>query len=94
MINKVTKGEKEKLEPLAWDQPKVVESPVILIILADKSGWQEGHPIFEKNWEEMLKSGSCSWSNGDGSLMLQSLSITGARMRILLSQQRILVFLP
>jgi len=49
MITKITKGEKEKLKSLAWDQPKVVEAPVILIILADKSGWQEGHPIFEKN---------------------------------------------
>jgi len=50
--------EKEKLKSLAWDQPKVVEAPVILIVLADKSGWQEGHAIFEKNWDEMLKSGS------------------------------------
>lgn len=50
--------EKEKLKALAWDQPKVVEAPVVLIVLADKTGWQEGHPIFEKNWGEMLKSGS------------------------------------
>ena len=51
-------GEKEKLKSLAWDQPKVVEAPVVLIILADKNGWQEGNPMFEKNWEEMLKSNS------------------------------------
>lgn len=50
--------EKEKLKSYAWDQPKVVEAPVVLIVLADKIGWQEGHPLFEKNWEEMLKSGS------------------------------------
>ena len=43
--------EKEKLKTLARDQPKVVEAPVILIVLAEKTGWQEGHPVFEKNWE-------------------------------------------
>lgn len=51
-------GAKEKLKALAWDQPKVVEAPVVLIVLADKMGWQEGHATLEKNWEEMLKSGS------------------------------------
>ncbi len=50
--------EKEKLKSYAWDQPKVVEAPVVLIVLADKSGSQEGHPLFEKNWKEMLKAGS------------------------------------
>ena len=50
--------EKEKLKSLAWNQPKIVEAPVVLIVLADKNGWQQGHPTFEKNWEEMLKTGS------------------------------------
>lgn len=50
--------QKEKLRPLAWDQPKVTEAPVILIVLADKNGWQENHPIVEKNWQQMLASGS------------------------------------
>jgi len=49
---------KEKLKALAWDQPKVVEAPVTLIVLADKDGWQEGHPTVEKNWQEMLGSGA------------------------------------
>lgn len=49
---------KEKLLPLAWNQPKIVEAPVVLIVLADKSGWQEGHPVVEKNWQEMLAAGS------------------------------------
>ncbi len=52
------KAAKEKLLPLAWDQPKIVEAPVTLIVLADKSGWQEGHPIVEKNWQEMLTAGN------------------------------------
>ena len=49
---------KEKLKALAWDQPKVVEAPVTLIVLADRNGWQAGHPIVEKNWQEMLNSGA------------------------------------
>jgi nitroreductase len=51
------KDEKEKLKALAWDQPKVVEAPVVYIVLADMNGWQEGHPGFEKTWEEMMKTG-------------------------------------
>jgi nitroreductase len=49
---------KEKLKKLAWDQAKVVEAPVVLILLADKTGWQEGHVTVEKNWQQMLDSGS------------------------------------
>ncbi len=52
------KAAKEKLLPLAWNQPKVVEAPVVFIVLADKGGWQEGHATVEKNWQEMLKAGS------------------------------------
>ena len=57
--------EKERLRPLAWDQPKVTEAPVVLIVLADKTGWQEGHPVFEKNWEEMLRSGTMQTDQRD-----------------------------
>jgi nitroreductase len=57
--------EKEKLKSLAWDQPKVTEAPVVLIVLADKKGWEEGNPVFEKNWEDMLKSGSMQLEQRD-----------------------------
>ena len=50
--------EKETLKSLAWDQPKIVEASVILIVLADKNGWQEGHRTVEKNWQEMLTTGA------------------------------------
>lgn len=50
--------EKEKLKSLAWDQPKVVEAPMVFIVLADRNGWQENHPTIEKNWQEMVKTGS------------------------------------
>lgn len=51
---------KEKLKPLAWDQAKVTEAPVVLVVLADQEGWQKGHGVFEKNWEQMLASGAMS----------------------------------
>ncbi|EKD38264.1 MAG: hypothetical protein ACD_75C00797G0003 [uncultured bacterium] len=52
------KEEKEKLKALAWNQPKVGEAPVVLIVLADKNSWREGHPTVEKNWQEMVKAGA------------------------------------
>lgn len=51
-------AQKEQLKSLAWNQVKIVEAPVVLIVLADKSGWQEGHETVEKNWREMLASGA------------------------------------
>ena len=53
-----TPMEKKKLKALAWDQPKVVEAPIVLIVLADMNGWQEGHPTFEKNWKKNIETGS------------------------------------
>ena len=49
--------QKEKLKALAWDQPKIVEAPVTMIVLADKEGWKQGHPGFERTWQEMVKTG-------------------------------------
>ncbi|WP_299978759.1 nitroreductase family protein [Desulfobacula sp.] len=57
MVLKTLK-EKERLKILAWDQPKVVEAPIVLIVLADMDGWQEDHPTFEKNWKKNLETGS------------------------------------
>ncbi len=51
------KSEKEKLQALAWNQPKVAEAPITLIVLADMNGWQAGNPTLERNWQEMVKSG-------------------------------------
>ena len=49
--------EKKRLREKAWDQPKITEAPVVFIVLADRNGWQEGHPTMEKNWQEMIKTG-------------------------------------
>lgn len=56
----VLKKEEDKLRlrKLAWDQPKVSEAPVVLIVLADRDGWKEGHPVVEKNFQEMIKAGA------------------------------------
>lgn len=50
--------EKSRLQKLAWNQPKVTEAPVILIILADRDGWKEGQPFVEKNFQKLVKAGS------------------------------------
>lgn len=49
--------EKKRLQDVAWDQPKVSEAPVTLIILADQDGWKEGHRFVEKNFQEMIRTG-------------------------------------
>ncbi len=52
--------EKARLRKLAWDQPKVSETPLVLIVLADRKAWEEGHPFVERNFEEMVKAGTMS----------------------------------
>ncbi len=32
--------------------------PVTLIVLADRNGWKEGHPILERNFKEMVQAGT------------------------------------
>jgi len=49
---------KSRLRKLGWDQPKITEAPVVLIVLADREGFKEGHPIVEKNWNQMLETGA------------------------------------
>ena len=52
-----SKEAKEKLMAAASGQPKIVEAPVTLIILADKNGWKSGHPIVEKTWNNLVELG-------------------------------------
>jgi len=49
--------EKMRLRKLAWDQPKVSEAPVVFIVLADRDAWKGGHPLYEKNFKEMVAAG-------------------------------------
>jgi len=50
--------DKMRLRKLAWDQPKVSEAPVVLIVLANRDAWKEGHKFVERNFNEMVKAGS------------------------------------
>ncbi len=50
-------ADKQRLRKLAMDQPKITEAPVVLIVLADRNGWRKGHPVLEKNFRQMVKSG-------------------------------------
>ena len=51
-------ADKERLRKLAWNQPKVSEAPVVLVVLADRSAWEAEHPFVERNFNEMVKAGS------------------------------------
>ncbi len=51
------KSEKQRLQQHAWNQPKVSEAPVTLIVLADTEGWRPGHPFVEKNFRELVSAG-------------------------------------
>jgi len=69
-----TPADKERLKTAAWNQPKITEAPVVLIIIADKDGWKQGHPVVEKTWQNMvdlgyLKAEHRDWFN-DGAKFL------------------------
>ncbi|MBC2715451.1 MAG: nitroreductase family protein [Desulfobacteraceae bacterium] len=50
--------DKMRLQKHAWNQSKVSEAPVTLIVLADTEGWRAGNPFLEKDFQEMLNSGA------------------------------------
>jgi nitroreductase len=50
-------ADKARLRKRAWDQPKVTEAPVVLIVLADREGYKEGHSTVEQVWASWVKNG-------------------------------------
>ncbi|MEI8176000.1 MAG: nitroreductase family protein [Candidatus Omnitrophota bacterium] len=48
---------KIRLRKKAMDQPKITEAPVVLIVLADKTGYQEGDRTVEQVWASWEKNG-------------------------------------
>jgi len=50
-------AQKAKLRPLAWDQPKITEAPVILMLLADTAGWKDDQTGFIRQFEYMVATG-------------------------------------
>ncbi|WP_320005914.1 nitroreductase family protein [Maridesulfovibrio sp.] len=53
--------QKGKLQKLAFDQPKVSEAPVVIILLADREGWKEGNTILESHFKNNLKPDQREW---------------------------------
>lgn len=51
------KAKKEILKKVAWNQPKITEAPVVLIVLGDTEGWKKGNAGFEKDFAESVKAG-------------------------------------
>jgi nitroreductase len=51
------KVQKEKLRKAAWDQPKITDAPVVLIVLGDREGFKKGNAGFEKDFVESVKAG-------------------------------------
>ncbi len=48
---------KKRLRKIAWDQPKIEQAPVVLVLLADKDGWRPDHPVMEKAWQDQIDLG-------------------------------------
>jgi nitroreductase len=46
---------KAVLRAVAWDQPKITEAPLVLIVLGDRDGWKEGNPTFEGHFKHNMK---------------------------------------
>jgi len=50
-------ADKARLRKRAWDQFKVTQAPVVLIVLADRNGYKEGHSTVEQVWASWVKNG-------------------------------------
>ncbi|WP_320172537.1 nitroreductase family protein [Maridesulfovibrio sp.] len=48
---------KKALRALAFDQPKITEAPVILMVLADRDGWKIDSPTAQKVFADFVKVG-------------------------------------
>jgi len=46
---------KAALRAVAFDQPKITDAPVVLIVLGDCDGWKEGTPNFEGHFKHNMK---------------------------------------
>jgi nitroreductase len=49
------KVQKEKLRKAAWDQPKITDAPVVLIVLGDREGFKKAMPVLKKILQNRLK---------------------------------------
>ena len=54
-------AKKQTLRELAFDQPKVTEAPVVLMLLGDKGGWKEGNETFETLFSKTMAPEQRDW---------------------------------
>lgn len=59
------RDEKTRLKKIAWDQPKITEAPVVLIMLADRDGWKAGNETFEKVFKKFIEIGKMTEDKHD-----------------------------
>ena len=52
---------KQALRELAFDQPKITEAPVVLMLLGDRDGWQEGNETFEALFSKTMTPEKREW---------------------------------
>ncbi|MGB5218804.1 MAG: nitroreductase family protein [Smithella sp.] len=60
------KEKKEKLKKVAFNQPKITDAPVVLIVLGDREGFKKGNAGFEKAFAEAVKAGMSKQEQYDG----------------------------
>jgi len=60
---------KAALQALAFDQPKVSEAPLVLMVLADRSGWKEGCDTLEKHFANNMQPEQRDWFIGTTSAL-------------------------
>ena len=56
---------KERLKTHAWNQEKITDAPVTMIVLADEQGWTFENPFVEKNFSQLVQSGEMAESQRD-----------------------------
>ena len=59
------KEKKERLKAQAWNQEKITEAPVTMIVLADMSGWTFDNRFVEKNFNQLVKAGEMAEDQRD-----------------------------
>ncbi len=58
-------AQKERLKAHAWNQEKITDAPVTMIVLADTQGWTFENSFVEKTFSELVTSGEMAESQRD-----------------------------
>jgi len=53
--------QKGKLQKLAFNQPKISEAPLVVILLADREGWKEGNATLEGHFTNNMQAEQRDW---------------------------------